>query len=77
MGEITDKAQKLADRAYAKVLGAIENVEAIEKLACEAQDNEAAIAAGELIIALRGVKIMGMEADGKFFSGLQVKSGGT
>lgn len=75
MGEITEKAQKLADRAYAKVLGALKDVEAIEKLACEAQDNDGAIAAGEIIVALRNVKIMGMKANGRF--DLTVKSGGT
>mgnify|MGYP003646560861 CR=1 FL=1 len=75
MGEKTAKAQKLANAAYAKVLGAIKNVEAIEKLACEAQDNNAAIAAGEIICKLREVKIMGMQANGLF--DVKVKSGGT
>lgn len=76
MGENTDKAQKLADRAYGKVLGAIRDVEAIEEIACEAKDNEAAIAAGEIIRALRVVKELGMAADGKFLN-VSVKSGGT
>ena len=75
MGVETDKAQKLADRAYGKVLGAIRDVEAIEKIACSAKDNAAAIAAGKIIIKLRDVKILGMEADG--FFDVQVKSGGT
>lgn len=77
MGEITAKAQKLSDRAYAKVLGAIRDVEAIEKLACNTSNNDAALAASELIRALRVVKELGMKANGKFFDGLQVRSGGT
>lgn len=75
MGEQTDKAQKLADLAYAKVLGAIKNVEAIERLACEAKDNDGAIAAGEIICKLREVKIMGMRANGQF--DVSVRTGGT
>lgn len=75
MGEKTQEAQRLADKAYAKVLGAIKDVEAIEKIACEAKDNAAAIMAGRIIIALREVKNLGMEADG--FFDLTVRSGGT
>ena len=77
MGENTDKAQKLADRAYAKVLGALENMHDIERIACDAEDNDAATAASEIIRALRVVKEMGMAADGRFFGGVQVRSGGT
>ena len=76
MAQKTDEAQKLADRAYGQVLSAIRNVEKIEKIACEANDNSAACAAGEIIRALRVVKELGMKADDKFLN-VQVKSGGT
>ena len=77
MGEITDKAQGFADRAHKHILGAIRDLELLEKLVCKAGDNDAAIAVGELIIATRKVKNMGMKADGQFFGGVQVKSGST
>lgn len=71
-----EQAQKLVDRAYAKVLGAIKDVEAVEKIACTAQDNEAAIAASEVIRALRVVKEMGMRHNGAM-GGITILSGGT
>jgi hypothetical protein len=71
-----DQAQKLVDRAYAKVLGAIKDVEAVEKIACAAQDNDAAIAASEVIRALRVVKEMGMRHNGAM-GGITILSGGT
>lgn len=74
MGEKTDKAQKLANRAYAKVLGAIKDVDAIEKLACEAKDNDATIAALKVSILLRQAKIRALQADGQM--DVQIKPGG-
>jgi hypothetical protein len=71
-----DQAQKLVDRAYAKVLGAIKDVEAVEKIACAARDNDAAIAASEVIRALRVVKEMGMRHNGAM-GGITILSGGT
>lgn len=71
-----DKAQKLIDRAYAQVLSAIRNIEAVEKIACDAQDNEGIIAAGEAIIALRQVKILGLKHNGKM-GGVVILGGGT
>lgn len=70
-----DKAQKLVDRAYAKVLGAIRDVEQVEKIACAAQDNAAAIAASEVIRALRVVKELGMQHNGQM--NVVIMSGGT
>ena len=72
----TAQAQILSDAAYKSVLIAIGKVEKIEKIACEAEDNEAAIAAGEIIRALRVVKELGMKADKKFLD-ISVRSGGT
>ena len=71
-----DRAQKLIDKAYAKVLGAIRDIEAVEKIACEAQDNAGIIAAGEAIIALRRVKIIGLQNNGQM-GGVVILGGGT
>jgi len=71
-----DRAQALSDRAYAQVLLAIKNVEAIEKIACAAKDNEAIIAASEVIRALRKVKELGLKHNGKL-GGVVIQGGGT
>lgn len=72
----TEQAQAYSDAAYKNVLLAINKVEKIEKIACEAGDNAAACAAGEIIRALRVVKELGMKADKKFLD-ISVRSGGT